>query len=180
MGPGTYFLRVILEGGRGDNMRDIASNKKKNLTSDNSEGESGGEGGDGGESGGDESEREGERDSEGENVSSRERDGKGEKEERFINVNIDKNKTDKTNKQDDKEEREESEESEEREEREDGNDDNVDVLKMSVQKELEHEEDFAPTVEAKKVLSLAEHGDIKRIIFCSGKARTYHRTVQYD
>jgi hypothetical protein len=177
MGPGTYFLRVILEGGRGDNMRDIASNKKKNLTSDNSEGESGDGGQGGGESGGDESEREGERDSEGENVSSRERDGNGEKEERLINVNIDKNKTDKTNKQDDKEEREEREDGNDGN---DGNDDNVDVLKMSVQKELEHEEDFAPTVEAKKVLSLAEHGDIKRIIFCSGKARTCHRTVQCD
>lgn len=34
MGPGTYFLRIILEGGRGDNMRNINSNKKTNLTSE--------------------------------------------------------------------------------------------------------------------------------------------------
>ena len=34
MGPGTYFLRIILEGGRGDNMRNINSHKKDNLTSE--------------------------------------------------------------------------------------------------------------------------------------------------
>ena len=29
MGPGTYFLRIILEGGRGDNMRSSENEKKK-------------------------------------------------------------------------------------------------------------------------------------------------------
>ena len=29
MGPGTYFLRIILEGGRGDNMRSSDNEKKK-------------------------------------------------------------------------------------------------------------------------------------------------------
>jgi 2-oxoglutarate dehydrogenase complex dehydrogenase (E1) component-like enzyme len=36
MGPGTYFHRVILEGGRGDNTRDIGSSSKTAHTSSSS------------------------------------------------------------------------------------------------------------------------------------------------
>ena len=38
---------------------------------------------------------------------------------------------------------------------------------IGIQKELEHEEDRC--LEGKKVLSLVEPGNIRRVIFCSGK-----------
>jgi hypothetical protein len=152
MGPGTYFLRVILEGGRGDNMRDLASNKKKNLTSDdneNGEGENGGEGGGEGEKGSWGSHDDGEDERTTPEMRNREKDT--EKAETSTNEN----------------------ENAEKEEK-DGN-----CLKKNVQKELEHAEDLVPTIEGKRVTSLAEHGDIKRIIFCSGKVRMYYCTVRY-
>jgi hypothetical protein len=34
MGPGTYFLRVILEGARGDNMRPIVNKDTCNISND--------------------------------------------------------------------------------------------------------------------------------------------------
>ena len=103
MGPGTYFQRVILEGLRGDNMRNITSHKKINLNSySNNDGDNSDDEEEGVESG----------------------DMKGEKE--VVN---------------------------------------------GVQKELEHEEDRR--VEGKKVLSLVEPGNIRRVIFCSGKVCTY-------
>ena len=43
-------------------------------------------------------------------------------------------------------------------------------VEIGVQKELEHEEDRC--LEGKKVLSLVEPGNIRRVIFCSGKVRT--------
>lgn len=103
MGPGTYFQRVILEGLRGDNMRNITSHKKNNLNSySNNDGYNS--------------------DDEEEGVESV--DMKGEKE-----------------------------------------------VVTGVHKELEHEEDRC--TEGKKVLSLVEPGNIRRVIFCSGKVCTY-------
>jgi hypothetical protein len=37
MGPGTYFLRVILEGGRGDNMRPIVNKDTCNISNNHYE-----------------------------------------------------------------------------------------------------------------------------------------------
>ena len=62
---------------------------------------------------------------------------------------------------------------------EDEEEESVDVkgekeVAIGIQKELEHEEDRY--LEGKKVLSLVEPGNIRRVIFCSGKVLKYGLT----
>ena len=116
MGPGTYFQRVILEGLRGDNMRNITSQKKNNLNSYTNN------------DGNDNEEDEDEED----------------EEEVVVRVDVKGEKK----------------------------------VEIGVQKELEHEEDRC--LEGKKVLSLVEPGKIRRVIFCSGKVRTYILTPLHN